>query len=108
VTLVLLSIIDRAVRAAGGGGHVRIDVSETPEGVAIAVRDDGEPIPVALLPRVFEPFVRLSAAHESAGLGLAVAAGIVQGLGGHVDVDGALTTGACFTVVLPAAPPPAA
>jgi signal transduction histidine kinase len=103
VTLALLSILDRAVLSAGPHGHVRVDVATAGQYVSIAIRDDGPSIPIALLPRVFEPFVRLHPAHQAVGLGLSVAAGIVQGLGGHIDVDGALTAGACFRVQLPIA-----
>lgn len=105
VALALLAIVDRAVFSAGPRGHVRIEVGESPEGVSIAVSDDGPSIPVALLPRVFEPFVRLDPAHETMGLGLSVAAGIVQGLGGHIDVDGRVEAGARFRIQLPVAPP---
>lgn len=107
VTLVLLSILDRAVASAGPKGRVSVDVSLTPHGAQVSISDDGERIPDELLPRVFQPFTRLHPARETAGLGLAVAAGIAQGLGGHIDVDGKVERGACFRVLLPIAPPPA-
>jgi len=108
VALALLSILHRAVISAGPAGHVRIDVADRGHTVEISVTDDGAAIPVSLLPRVFEPFSPLGPTSASAGLGLAVAAGIVQGLGGHIDVDGALAVGACFRVTLPIARPVAA
>ena len=104
VTLALLSILDRAVLSAGPAGLVRVEIAAARDAATITVSDDGPPIPVALLPRVFEPFVRLHPAHEARGLGLSVAAGIVLGLGGHVDVDGSLERGARFVVRLPLAP----
>jgi DNA-binding response OmpR family regulator len=103
VALALLSVLERALLAAGPGGHVRVDVRLSAGNAEIAVSDDGAAIPTELLPRVFEPFVRLHPTHQAAGLGLAVAAGIVQGLGGHIDVDGSLKSGACFRVLLPVA-----
>lgn len=103
VTLALLSILDRAVLSAGPNGRVRVDVATVGANVEIAIRDDGPPIPIELLPRVFEPYLRLHPAHQAVGLGLSVAAGIVQGLGGHIDVDGTATVGACFRVQLPLA-----
>jgi signal transduction histidine kinase len=106
VTLALLSILDRAVVSAGPAGLVRVEIGSVGDVAEITVSDDGPPIPVALLPRVFEPFVRLHPAHEARGLGLSVAAGIVLGLGGHVDVDGNLQRGARFVVRLPLAPAP--
>lgn len=104
VTLALLALLDRAVLSAGPGGHVRVEVGAEGQVCQLAISDDGPRIPVELLPRVFEPFVRLHPAHEARGLGLSVAAGIVQGLGGHIDVDGTLAQGACFRVRLPLAP----
>ncbi|HSM93491.1 MAG TPA: response regulator [Anaeromyxobacteraceae bacterium] len=106
VTFALLSILERAVLSAGRDGHVRVEVDEDAEGALVTITDDGPPIPVDLLPRVFEPFVRLHPAHEARGLGLAVAAGIVLGLGGHIDVDGQIERGARFRVRFPAAPRP--
>ena len=103
VTLVLLTILDRAILSAGERGHVRVEIGLARGCAEIAIRDDGAPIPKALLPQVFDPFVRLHPAHQATGLGLAVAAGIVEGLGGHIDVDGALEAGACFRVALPLA-----
>ena len=102
VALALLSVLERALLAAGPEGHVRVEIRLRAGHAEIAVTDDGAPIPTAMLPRVFEPYVRLHPTHQAAGLGLAVAAGIVQGLGGHIDVDGNLKSGACFRVLLPA------
>jgi signal transduction histidine kinase len=103
VALALLALLDRAVASAGPDGHVRIEVGLRHGAAEFAIRDDGPAIPTAMLPRVFEPFVRLHPSHQSVGLGLSVAAGIVQGLGGHIDVEGGLAAGACFRVLLPVA-----
>lgn len=103
VALALLAILDRAVASAGPTGHVRVEVGLRHGSAEFSVRDDGPPISTTMLPRVFEPFVRLHPSHPSAGLGLSVAAGIVQGLGGHIDVEGGLESGACFRVLLPIA-----
>lgn len=104
LTLVLLSVLDRAVFAAGPRGRIRVEVSEAHDEVAIAVQDDGAAIPPPLLPRLFEPFASPSPGHETAGLGLPVAAGIAHGLGGHIDVAPGAATGTRFTVCLPRAP----
>jgi signal transduction histidine kinase len=104
VTLALLSILDRAVVSAGSSGLVRVEIRSAGGVAEITVSDDGPPIPAALLPRVFEPFVRPHPAHETRGLGLSVAARIVLGLGGRVDVDDGVQRGARFVVRLPLAP----
>jgi signal transduction histidine kinase/ActR/RegA family two-component response regulator len=91
--------IDVRVRLPGAG-LLRVEVQDT--GVGIAQAD---------LPRVFEPFARIgpgrddqdtAASVEGSGLGLAIAKGIVDALGGHIDVDSAPGQGSTFAVTLPA------
>ncbi|GAB3221198.1 sensor histidine kinase [Mycolicibacterium hippocampi] len=74
--------------------------------VELAVTDDGPGIDRELLPHLFERFVRADKSRSrqagSFGLGLSIAASIVEAHGGSVgvDCDSGLTT---FTVRLPAA-----
>ena len=53
--------------------------------------------------RLFQPFTRLSAEGEGAGLGLHLIQAIVQQRGGLFDVSSSLGVGTTFTVVLPSA-----
>lgn len=52
----------------------------------VSVRDRGAGIPDADVPRLFEPFFTTKPAGEGTGLGLPIASGIVQELGGALDV----------------------
>jgi signal transduction histidine kinase len=66
--------------------------------------NDGEPIPEALIPRIFSPFVRGSGAageHKSTGLGLSIVAQCVSNLGGGVWVTSSQDAGTRFSFTLP-------
>ncbi len=77
--------------ARGEDGTVRIEVS-----------DDGEGIPAALLPRVFDRFVK-GPGSTGSGLGLAIVRDLVEAHGGTVTVDSAEGRGATFRITLPRA-----
>jgi two-component system, NtrC family, sensor kinase len=77
----------------------------TPGGllVAIVVADNGPGIPAEIRDQIFEPFVTTKAPGQGTGLGLAVAARLIDAMGGTVRVDTPPEGGAVFTVLLPAA-----
>lgn len=100
----LLAVFENAVLAAGPGGLVRVALREIPDGAEIEVRDSGPGIPREILPRIFDPFFTTRPAGSGTGLGLAVAYGIVSGLGGDIGVDSPPGEGAVFRLRLPRAP----
>lgn len=73
------------------------------EVVEIAVRDNGSGIPAHLLDQIFEPFVTTKEPGRGTGLGLAVAARLIDAMGGTIRAESQEGHGATFTVVLPAA-----
>lgn len=92
-----VTICARAVaRAADGRGA----------GVAVTVRDRGEGIPKAHLPRLTERFYRVDPARSRAiggtGLGLAIVKHIVSRHRGRLSVESEIGQGSSFTVFLPA------
>ena len=100
----LLAVFENAVLAAGPGGLVRVTLREIPDGAEIEVQDSGPGIPREFLPRIFDPFFTTRPVGSGTGLGLAVAYGIVSGLGGDIGVDSPPGEGAIFRVRLPRAP----
>jgi anti-sigma regulatory factor (Ser/Thr protein kinase) len=109
MTLVLLNLVDNAVKYAADGKDVDVSLKRTPGGISLAVRDWGPGIPVDEQPRIFERFYRAQAARDrnvrGSGIGLALVKHIVEAHGGRLSVTSVPGQGATFTVVLPAAPP---
>ncbi|PRP90178.1 Sensor histidine kinase TmoS [Enhygromyxa salina] len=81
---------------------IRIERSERPGWVHIAVRDSGPGIPADVMPRIFDPFFTTKDRYEGTGLGLAVSHGIVKDHGGELVVETTLGEGTCFMIALPA------
>jgi two-component system NtrC family sensor kinase len=53
--------------------------------------------------RVFDPFFSTKETGQGTGLGLAVSARLIEGMGGTIRVESPVGSGACFSVLLPAA-----
>jgi len=112
MTLVLLNLVDNAVKYAADGKEIDVRLYRTPGGVTLSVRDRGPGIPLDEQPRIFERFYRARTARDrnvrGSGIGLALVKHIVEAHGGRLAVDSAPGQGATFTVALPAAPVTAA
>lgn len=85
------------------GTSVRVGIEERGGSVALTVADDGPGIPPEQLDHVFDRFSRGDASRRRAsgtsGLGLPIAAAIVEAFGGDISV--ASDNGTTFTVTLP-------
>lgn len=107
---VLLNLLTNAIKYNRDGGHVTVRATCGGDVARIGVADDGAGIPPALIGRLFEPFDRLGAEQSSVdgtGLGLALAKGMVEAMGGTITVDSRLGHGSVFTVELRTADAPA-
>jgi signal transduction histidine kinase len=102
---VLAALLDNALRHTPDGGKIGVRAYPVPEGVAVDVTDSGEGIAEADLPRVFDPFFRDERARRSgqarAGLGLAIARGIVEAHGGRIAVQSTPGKGATVNFHIP-------
>ena len=98
---VLLNLLTNAIHATGSGGRVTIRLEAMVNEVALTVQDTGQGIPKENLERVFEPFFSTKPPGEGTGLGLFVARGIVEKLGGKIEVESRLGQGSSFRVRLP-------
>lgn len=76
--------------------------SESGEIVELMVRDNGPGLPPELIDKIFEPFVTTKEPGKGTGLGLAVCARLIEGMGGVIHADNAAEGGAVFRVLLPA------
>ena len=106
---VFLNIVLNALDAMPNGGTLSISVHNTKdrEYVAIDFTDTGEGIPEHKLGDIFDPFYTSKRNGKGTGLGLSVSLGIVQKLGGEINVSSKLNEGTIFAVLLPATKIPA-
>jgi signal transduction histidine kinase len=104
---VLANLVGNAIRHTPPGGLVYLQAGQCAGGVEVTVRDTGEGIRPQDLPHVFEQFYRgeksRSRATGGAGLGLAIAKGIVEAHSGRIWVESELGRGAQFKFFLPQA-----
>ena len=97
----LANVIANAIRYSPAGAHARITAGAVDGIVEVRVADRGPGVPEPERARIFVPFQRLGdsqADGEGVGLGLAVAKGFVESMGGTVEVED--TPGGGLTVVV--------
>jgi two-component system, OmpR family, sensor kinase len=101
-------LLDNAVKFSGAGGRIWVAVTQHAQRVQLTVADDGVGIPRGAEARIFERFHRADPARSGtgAGLGLAIAAWIVQQHYGTIVAASNDRGGATFSVDLPVAPSP--
>src|SRR5438067_6851317 len=92
LTQALGNLIENALKYAGSGGWVRVDVGPPLVGsYELAVTDSGPGIPLEVLPRVFERYFRVegrvSGGPGGMGLGLTIARAIVLAHGGELTAE---------------------
>jgi CheY-like chemotaxis protein len=71
--------------------------------VRLIVSDTGSGIPPAILERIFDPFFSTKGVGQGTGLGLSLVHGIVNDLGGAIDVASTAEEGTRFDIWLPVA-----
>jgi two-component system phosphate regulon sensor histidine kinase PhoR len=113
ITLVILNLVDNALKYAVEGGVVEVALERSPGGVSLSVRDFGPGIPLEEQARIFERFYRAQSARDrnvrGSGIGLALVKHIAEAHGGHVSVESPVqsvhggSAGSLFRVYLPSA-----
>lgn len=105
VQQVVMNLVVNAAEASPTGAKVLVRTTRSPDEVVLMVRDWGAGIAPDAVARIYEPFFTTKDDGKGVGLGLAVAYGIVQAHGGHIDVETAVGAGTTFSVRLPLTPP---
>lgn len=105
---VLSNLLSNALRYASPASMVVLGAEAQHGGVRIWVKDDGPGIAEADQKRIFERFVRLDPARGrsdgGSGVGLTVAKGLVEAMGGHMGLESQVGEGSTFWFWLPKAP----
>lgn len=106
VAQVFANLVGNALKFTPAGGTVRVGARALADGrVRFSVADTGPGLTAEQLARVFDRFWQGHPADQrGAGLGLAIARGIVEAHGGAITVASEVGIGTTFAFTLPAAP----
>ena len=107
VERVLLNLLTNAIRHTPSDGAVAVIVEPLEDEVRVSVEDTGEGIPAESVRRVFDHFWRGDRSRTpgtgGAGLGLAIAHGLVEAQGGRIWAENRSEGGARISFTLPRA-----
>ncbi|MFH1672375.1 MAG: hybrid sensor histidine kinase/response regulator [Pseudomonadota bacterium] len=98
---IMINLLTNAIHATGSGGKITIVLEGNGDEVSLTVSDTGEGIPKENLERIFEPFFTTKSPGEGTGLGLFVTRGIIEKIGGTIDVESRPGHGSSFCIKLP-------
>ncbi|MGZ3446364.1 MAG: ATP-binding response regulator [Myxococcaceae bacterium] len=97
------NLVEHALFLCSPDGEVQVEIGSEPGLALLSVRDDGMGLPPEDLEGLFDAFHRgRTGPGSSVGLGLPIAAKIVQLHGGRVEADSAPGAGSLRRLVLPA------
>ena len=107
LTQVLHNLVGNAIKFTGQGG-IALKVSASEDGgLRIIVKDSGPGMTPAQAASIFQPFVQADSSTTKTfggtGLGLSIVKGLIEAMGGRVDVDTRLGGGATFEIDVPLA-----
>jgi two-component system NtrC family sensor kinase len=99
---VILNLINNALDAMDKeGGTLNIASHLEKSHIVIAVEDNGPGIERENLARIFDPFFTTKPVGKGTGLGLSICYGIIQKMGGKIEVQSVIGRGTKFTIYLP-------
>jgi signal transduction histidine kinase len=98
---VFLNLLINAAQSIEQYGVITLCTGRHEQSIWVEITDTGVGIEPEHLNRIFEPFFTTKAVGVGPGLGLSVSYGIVQNLGGTIDVKSVVGKGSTFTICLP-------
>jgi len=100
---VFSNIILNAYQAMAGQGRLALTTAQEGNGVVVRITDTGPGIEPVHLEHIFEPFFTTKQQAGGSGLGLYISKGIVEDLGGTIQVASQVGQGTSFEIRLPIA-----
>jgi two-component system, OmpR family, phosphate regulon sensor histidine kinase PhoR len=99
------NLITNALNYTQPGGEIKVKVELVGISIRVSVIDNGFGIEARHLDKIFERFYRVKDENTrfvtGTGLGLPIVKGLVDSLGGFIDVESTPGSGSVFTVTLP-------
>lgn len=99
---IFLNIINNAFAALENNGTLIINAGLKNENrVTVSITDNGSGIKPDDLKRIFDPFFSTKTTTGGTGLGLSITYGLVEEIGGRIDVKSEVGKGTSFIITLP-------
>lgn len=99
------NLITNAITYTQEGGCIRVEVDKAGINIRVKVKDNGFGIAEKNIDKIFDRFYRVKDERTryitGTGLGLPIVKGLVDSLGGIIDVESTPGEGSTFTVLLP-------
>ncbi|WP_020587869.1 sensor histidine kinase [Desulfobacter curvatus] len=103
----VFNLVDNAIKYSGDGTCITINAEMKDGNIEIRIKDTGQGIDAAHLPKIFNRFYRVDKGRSrdqgGTGLGLAIVKHIVRYHNGRIEVDSRRGKGTCFTITIPGA-----
>jgi signal transduction histidine kinase/ligand-binding sensor domain-containing protein/DNA-binding response OmpR family regulator len=103
---IIFNLLSNAFKFTPEHGNISVDLQlQSPEQLAIMVKDNGIGIPAEQQEKIFERFFQHdipgSLVNQGSGIGLSITREFVKLHGGSISVDSTPDMGSCFTILLP-------
>ncbi len=99
------NLISNAINYTQEGGEINVSCDVTGNNIRVRVMDNGFGIDAKYMDKIFDRFYRVKNDKTrfitGTGLGLPIVKGIVDKLGGYINVESEVNKGTTFTVLLP-------
>ena len=99
------NLISNAINYTQEGGEINVSCDVTGNNIRVRVMDNGFGIDAKYMEKIFDRFYRVKNDKTrfitGTGLGLSIVKGIVDKLGGYINVESEVNKGTIFTVLLP-------
>ena len=96
-----LNLMLNAMDAMSCAGQITISLTSTDDMISLTIADDGDGIPAAVIPQIFNPFFTTKA--KGTGLGLAKVQSVAAAHGGEISCASTEGEGTAMTLTLPRA-----